>query len=254
MSNKRALVCGASQGIGLSTAKRLAQMGFSLTLMARSKEKLQSIVAELPGDNHDFWAGDIGEIPSWLPALKQKHRQAPYSVIILNSGGPKGGPISKAQPEEFLGAMNNHLVANSQIVAMALESMQTQKFGRIITITSTSVKMPIPHLGVSNTVRAAVAAWAKTLSLELAPYGITVNNVMPGFTQTPRLDSLIQAKADQEGKTFEQISQEWQKLVPMGRFAQPEETAQLIGFLCSEHAGYITGQNIAVDGGRLGCL
>ena len=132
--------------------------------------------------------------------------------------------------------------------------MKKNNWGRIITVTSTSVKIPIPHLGVSNTARAAVASWAKTLSLELAPFGITINNVMPGFTQTPRLESLIKAKADSTGQSYAEVESSWKSLVPMKRFARPEETAQLIQFLTSSSADYITGQNIAVDGGRLGCL
>jgi 3-oxoacyl-[acyl-carrier protein] reductase len=132
--------------------------------------------------------------------------------------------------------------------------MKKKNWGRFVTITSTSVKIPIPHLGVSNTVRAAVASWGKTLSLELAPHGITVNNVMPGFTQTPRLESLIRAKADQENKSYADVEREWMSKVPMKRFAQPEETADLIRFICSEKANYITGQSIAVDGGRVGAI
>lgn len=251
---KRALVCGASQGIGRATAMALAAEGFSITVFSRSEEKLKQLVSEMPGEGHDFIAADIGHLQSWLPLLQTKQSENPYSVVILNSGGPKGGAISQAQPEEFIQAMQNHLVANSQMVATVLGGMKEKKWGRILTITSTSVKMPIPHLGVSNTARAAVASWAKTLSLEVAPFGITVNNVMPGFTSTPRLESLIQAKAESAGQDFTTVETEWKNLVPMKRFAQPEETAALIEFLCSEKANYISGQNIAVDGGRLGCL
>ncbi len=252
--NRRALVCGASQGIGAATAHELAKQGWAVTLAARTEAKLKEQVAELPGKGHDFLAFDIGEIDSWRPQLQASHETQPYSAVVLNSGGPKGGPISQAQPEEFLKAMQSHLVANSQIVSVVLDAMKSQNWGRILTITSTSVKVPIPHLGVSNTVRAAVASWGKTLSLELAPFGITVNNVMPGFTKTPRLESLIRANADSSGKSYAEVESAWKDKVPMRRFAQPEETAQLIEFLMSEKANYITGQSIAVDGGRTGCL
>lgn len=252
--SKRALVCGASQGIGRATALELAHQGMTVTVMARSQDKLESLLEELPGQGHDMMAIDINDRESLKNQLIEKQKQAAYSVVILNSGGPKGGPISKAQPEEFLTAMENHLVANSVMVSIVLEGMKNQQWGRIVTVTSTSVKIPIPHLGVSNTARAAVASWGKTLSLELAPFGITVNNVMPGFTSTPRLESLIKAKADQEGKSFAEVESQWKSLVPMKRFAQPEETAGVIGFLCSDKANYVTGQSIAVDGGRLGCL
>jgi len=211
-------------------------------------------LSDLPGEGHDVITGDIGNRDSWLPKLSENQKQSPYSIVILNSGGPKGGPISQAQPEEFLEAMNNHVVANSVVVRTVLDGFKKQNWGRVVTVTSTSVKVPIPHLGVSNTARAAVASWAKTLSLEVAPFGVTVNNVMPGFTQTPRLESLIRAKADQLGKSFAEMESAWKDMVPMKRFAKPEETASLISFLCSENADYITGQNFAVDGGRLGCL
>lgn len=251
---KRALVCGASQGIGLATAQELASQGFQVTLFARSEDKLLKNLESLAGQGHDFVAADIGNPDSWQPEIEQRHKQNPYDVLVLNSGGPKGGPISQAQPEEFISAMQNHLVANSLLVRLVLDSMKEKNFGRILTVTSTSVKVPIPHLGVSNTARAAVASWAKTISLELAPFGITVNNVMPGFTETPRLESLIQAKADSLGKDYKEVEEMWKGMVPMKRFADPKETAGLIGFLASDKAGYITGQNIAVDGGRLGCL
>lgn len=252
--SKRALVCGASQGIGEATARILAEMDFQVTVFARSQDKLEKVVSELPGQGHDVMAFDIADKEAWLQELEKRNQESPYSVLILNSGGPKGGAISQAQPEEFLQGMENHLVANSLLTRTLLDSFKKQNWGRIITVTSTSVKVPIPHLGVSNTVRAAVSSWGKTLSLELAPFGITVNNVMPGFTQTPRLENLIRAKADQTGQSFAEVESAWKDLVPMKRFAQPQETAALIGFLCSEGAQYITGQNIAVDGGRLGCL
>lgn len=254
MAIRRALVCGASQGIGLATAKELADQGIQVTVFSRNQDKLEKIADQLPGDGHDFVAADIGQPESWKTQLSEKHKQMPYTILILNSGGPKGGPISQAEPTEFLGAINNHLVANSILVGLFLDQMKEQEFGRIITVTSTSVKVPIPHLGVSNTARAAVASWAKTLSLEVAPFGISVNNVMPGFTKTPRLESLIQAKADSLEKTYGEMEQVWKNLVPMKRFAKPEETAALIGFLVSDKASYISGQSIAVDGGRLGCL
>ena len=254
MFEKRALVCGASQGIGQATAFELARLGLAVTLFARNENRLKEILEKLPGEGHDFISGDILEREFWQKELTQRHTQNPYSIVVLNSGGPKGGAISKALPEEFTKAMEKHLVANSVMVRLFLEHMKQKRFGRILTVTSTSVKIPIPHLGVSNTVRSAVASWAKTLSLELAPCGITVNNVMPGFTNTPRLKSLIQAQADSLNKSYEVVEQSWKEKVPMGRFAEPAETASLIGFLVSEKASYITGQSIAVDGGRLGCL
>ncbi len=254
MVKKRALVCGASQGIGQATAFELADLGLQVTLFARNRDRLQKLLGELPGSGHDFLDADIQKRDFWQKELARRHFQNPYSVVILNSGGPRGGPISQALPEEFAEAMEKHLVANSVMVRLFLDSMKKQGFGRILTITSTSVRVPIPHLGVSNTVRSAVASWAKTLSLELAPYRITVNNVMPGFTNTPRLKSLIQTQADHLNKSYGDVEQSWKEKVPMKRFAEPSEIASLIGFLVSEKASYITGQSVAVDGGRLDCL
>lgn len=254
MTGKRALVCGASQGIGKATAIELSKMGYSVTLLSRSQEKLEAVQEELSFGDHDILSCDIGDPDTWVSELEKRQKESPYSAVILNSGGPKGGVISQAQPEDFIQAMQNHLVANSLIVRTVMGDMKAKSFGRIVAITSTSVKIPIPHLGVSNTARAAVASWAKTISLELAPFGITVNNVMPGFTETPRLQSLIEAAAKDVGKVTKDIEDSWKMTIPMRRFAKPEETAALIGFLCSDKASYITGQNIAVDGGRLGCL
>ena len=251
---KRCLICGASQGIGQATAFELAELGFQLTLFARNRDKLETLTKKLHGQKHDYLSVDIKNRNEWQEELKLRHSQKPYSILVLNSGGPGAGPISQAKPEEFISAMEQHLVANSVMVRLFLDSMKAKKFGRIITITSTSVRSPIAHLGVSNTVRSAVASWGKTLSLELAPYQITVNNVMPGFTKTPRLESLIQNQADKMNKSYEEIGNIWKQKVPMGRFAEPKEIASLIGFLVSEKAGYITGQSIAVDGGRLNCL
>jgi len=254
MMETRAFVCGASQGIGEATALKLAGQGCKVTVFSRSEDRLKALVHKLPGPDHDYVVGDIGNPDSWASQVEERHGQSPYGILICNSGGPPAGKISEATSEDFLAAMTNHLVANSRLMNIFLASMKNQKFGRIVTVTSTSVKVPIPHLGVSNTARAAVASWGKTLSLEVAPFGITVNNVMPGFTETPRLEKLIAAKADATGQSKEAVRKAWTAMVPLGRFCRPEETADLIGFLCAGNAGAITGQNIAVDGGRLGCL
>lgn len=251
---KRALICGASQGIGKACWLKLADMGYETVGLARSEEPLRQTVQTLNGEGHSFLSVDLSDNERWVGAVQSLQAQKPFDVLICNAGGPPAGPISQAQPEDFLQAMSLHLVTNSLLVSALLPMMKEKAWGRIVTVTSTSVRVPIPHLGVSNTVRAAVASWAKTLSLEVAPFGISVNNVMPGFTETPRLKKLIQAKAQSSGQTEDEVTKAWTSMVPLGRFCRPEETAHLVGFLCSDEAGAITGQNIAVDGGRLGCL
>lgn len=254
MNKKRALICGASQGIGKACWQSLAEQGYETVGLARSEESLASTLAELPGEGHQLLAVDLSKMETWKSAVEDLIKSKSFDVLICNAGGPPSGPISQAAPEDFLQAMNLHLVTNSILTSLVLPGMKEKGFGRILTITSTSVKVPIPHLGVSNTVRAAVASWGKTLSIEVAPFGVTVNNIMPGFTETPRLSKLIKAKSKNTGQTEEQVIAAWKKMVPLGRFCRPEETANLVQFLCSNKADAITGQNIAVDGGRLGCL
>ncbi len=253
MKKKRALILGASQGIGYAIASDLSK-DYQLTLIARSSDKLESAVNSFSGEGHDFVAIDIQKIDELLDIVRSKNNESPYEVLVLNSGGPAGGPISQARPSEFIEAFQKHLVVNSQLSGVVIPNMKKNKFGRIVTITSTSVKQPIPHLGVSNTVRAAVASWAKTLSFELAPFGITVNNIMPGFTETKRLKSLIEFSAEKQGVSVEEVAKQWKAKVPMGRFADPKEIAAVAAFLISEKASYVTGLNLPVDGGRVTCL
>jgi 3-oxoacyl-[acyl-carrier protein] reductase len=175
-------------------------------------------------------------------------------ILVCNTGGPKGGPILEAKEEQFLEAFQNHVLANALLARLCMPGMKEKKYGRIINVISTSVKVPIANLGVSNTVRAAVASWAKTLSIEVAPFGITVNNVLPGYTETPRLSSLLEAAATKMAKDKDLIADEWRKSVPMGRFGEPREIAAAVGFFASPAAGFITGTSLPVDGGRTGAL
>ncbi|MBI3481382.1 MAG: SDR family oxidoreductase [Bacteroidetes bacterium] len=175
-------------------------------------------------------------------------------ILINNTGGPPAGQAIDANPEDFLSAINAHLICSQILVQACLPSMKKNKYGRIINIISTSVKIPIKGLGVSNTVRGAMASWSKTLSLELAPFGITVNNVLPGSTKTGRIESIIQTRAQKSGRAPEEIRQEMIDEVPAGRMAEPSEVAAAVAFLSSPAAGYINGVNLPVDGGRTGSL
>ena len=248
LNNKNALVCGSTQGIGKATALALAEEGVNITLIARNEEKLKAVLAELPQHrNHSYIVADFSNPEDLKSKLKGK---ANHHILINNTGGPKSGFLHSATTEEFTNAFNMHIICNQILVQACLPFMQSEKFGRIINVISTSVKEPIPGLGVSNTIRNAVANWAKTLSVELASFGITVNNVLPGFTDTDRLDQIVKIKAEREGTTEAQMVDIMKGYVPAKRFAKPEETADAITFLASERAAYINGINLPVDGGR----
>lgn len=271
LKGKRALICGASSGIGRATAILFANAGAEVVAVARTEEKLVDLAHELSRisiqkeqphlaiRNHltvhqSYLVADAANREHFLSRVKAEHQKKPFDILFLNSGGPKGGPISQAEPESFLAAMDQHLVLNSQLAAMMIPEMKEKKWGRIITITSTSVKIPIAHLGVSNTVRAAVASWAKTLSLELAPFGITVNNILPGYTDTDRLDQLLESGSLNQKKPKADLAAEWIKTIPAGRFGTPEEIAQVALFFASKLSSFVTGTNLQVDGGRTGSL
>jgi 3-oxoacyl-[acyl-carrier protein] reductase len=257
LTGKKAVVCGSTQGIGKASAIELALLGASVTLIARDEQKLQQVVKELStasGQQHDYLVADF----SFPDDVKQKveayGRQVDVHILINNTGGPPAGQAIDSKPEDFVKAFSNHLLCNHILVQAFVEGMKRAKFGRIINIISTSVKVPLRGLGVSNTIRGAVANWSKTLSLELAPFGITVNNVLPGATMTGRLESIIKTNADKQSKTFEEAKKEMVKEIPAGRIAEASEVAAAVAFLASPAASYINGINVPVDGGRTGSL
>jgi 3-oxoacyl-[acyl-carrier protein] reductase len=255
LKNKNAIVCGSTQGIGEASAIELAKLGANITLIARNESKLLDVLNELDksqGQIHSFICIDFSDSQS----LKEKidTLSDDYHILINNTGGPPGGPITDANTNAFEDAFRMHLVNNQLLVQKVIKGMKAANFGRIINIISTSVKAPIPGLGVSNTIRAAVASWAKTLSIEVGAYGITVNNVLPGFTDTNRLKTLITSKAKVQGKTEEQIADVMKSSVPANRFGQANEVANAVAFLCSPAASYINGINLPVDGGRTASL
>lgn len=251
LKNRNAIVCGSTQGIGEASAIALAKLGANITLIARNETKLINVLGDLDtskGQTHNFLCIDFmntEDLKTKISRLKET-----YHILVNNTGGPASGPITDASTDSFEAAFKMHLINNQLLVQKVVEDMKKEKFGRIINIISTSVKAPIPGLGVSNTIRAAVANWAKTLSLELGPYGITVNNVLPGFTNTNRLKSLIAKKAKIEGKTEEEMANIMQRKVPANRFAEPCEIANAVAFLATPLANYINGINLPVDGGR----
>jgi 3-oxoacyl-[acyl-carrier protein] reductase len=251
LTNRNALVCGSTQGIGKATAKQLAEMGANITLVARNKEKLQAVLSELDtnkGQNHNYIIADL-QNPTDLGAKINKANQI-FHILINNTGGPAGGPVFSASLDQFESAFTQHLKCNHILAQAVVPGMKEECFGRIINIISTSVKQPLAGLGVSNTIRGAVANWSKTLAGELGAFGITVNNVLPGATATERLSEIINNKATKSGKSFEEVSATMKAQVPANRFAQPEEIANAIAFLASEASSYINGINVPVDGGR----
>lgn len=252
LNNKNALVCGSTQGIGKATAMALAAQGANITLVARNREKLKTVLAELPQQgNHSYIVADFSN-PRDLQekVIKFIEKNHGFHILVNNTGGPRSGAILTAALEEFVNAFTQHLKCNHVLAQATIPFMKEVGFGRIINIISTSVKEPIPGLGVSNTIRGAVGNWSKTLASEVAAFGITVNNVLPGFTETERLNDIIKIKAAQEERSIEEMTEIMKNYTPAKRFAKPEETANVITFLASETAGYVNGINLPVDGGR----
>ncbi|MBT7896688.1 MAG: SDR family oxidoreductase [Flavobacteriales bacterium] len=254
LRNKNAIVCGSTQGIGMATAKELAIQGVNVTLIARNENALRDVTTSLDttlGQKHDYACIDFSDENF---EKKISNLKSTYDILVNNTGGPAAGPITEADPLDFEKAFRMHLINNQILVKKVVGSMKDNNFGRIINIISTSVKAPIQGLGVSNTIRAAVANWAKTLSLELGPYGITVNNVLPGFTNTNRLKSLIHKKAEIQGKSINEVELMMKNSVPSHRFGEASEVASAVVFLSSYLASYINGINLPVDGGRTASL
>lgn len=254
LDGKRALVCGGSQGIGRACAVELAKRGAQVTVVARDEAALRRVVAELPGSDerqHGFIRADFAD-PKSVHSTVAEHLRAtgPIHVLVNNTGGPPHGAMLEAVPEDFLRAFSNHLLCNQLLTQTLVPAMKQAGYGRIINIISTSVLLPIRGLGVSNTTRGAVANWGRTLAAELAPFGITVNNILPGYTATARLQSLFTAKAEKAGTSAAEIERQVIESIPMQRLAAPEEIGAVVAFLASPAASYVTGVNLPVDGGR----
>ncbi len=259
LKGKKTFVCGSTQGIGKAAAVEIAALGANVVLVARNEDVLKLVLNELDtsrGQKHDYIAADFSDSENLKTKIEEylANHPEPVHILVNNTGGPAAGRAIDADPQQFIATFRAHLVCN-QILAQALvPGMRSEKYGRIINVISTSVKQPIPGLGVSNTIRGAVASWAKTLAYELAADGITVNNVLPGSTMTGRLQSIIENKAKKSGVTIEEMAAEMQREVPAGRFGTAEEIANAIAFLASPAASYINGINLPVDGGRTSSL
>lgn len=254
LKGKNALVCGSSKGIGKAAAFELAELGANVTLVSRSADKMAAITKEMArvkGQQHDFLAADFTDTADLRKKVRGLTATKPIHILVNNTGGPPAGPITEAELEEFTQAFTTHLICNHLLAKAVLPGMRKEGYGRIINVISTSVKAPLPGLGVSNTVRGAVGNWAKTLANEVGADGITVNNILPGATNTGRLQEIIEKKATATGQSVEAVTDTMQSSIPLQRFAEPEEIGAAIAFLATPAAAYITGVALAVDGGRL---
>ena len=253
LQNRNALVCGASKGIGKACAIRLAQAGASVCILSRNAVLLEELLHQLPrsqNQNHHVVVANMEDPQDLEKKIHHVVLNFPIHILVNNTGGPPAGPAHTATAEAFESAFKQHLIANQLITSQLIAGMKEAAYGRIINIISTSVKQPIDNLGVSNTIRGAVANWAKTLANVLAAFNITVNNILPGATRTERLESIIEKERVLHQKSQQEIENHLLAAIPMKRFAEPEEIANAVAFLASPLAAYITGINVPIDGGR----
>lgn len=257
LNGRHALVCGSTQGIGAAAAVEMARLGARVTLLARDAAKLTALQATLDrtaGQAHGFVAVDMADTAALQEAGERLAAQGPVDILVNNTGGPPPGPAHLAATDAFERAFRLHLIAYQTLVRAVVPGMKERRHGRIINVISTSVKVPLANLGVSNTIRGAVAQWAKTLANELGPFNITVNNVLPGATSTERLSAIIADRSKKNGITEAEAAEEMMREIPLRRFAAPQELAAAVCFLAGPSAAYINGINLPVDGGRTGCL
>jgi len=242
LDGKRALVCGGTSGIGKAAAEALSDCGSEVVILSRSASGNNTISCDLE---------DLDSLT--VSVNKEIGSNGSFEILINNSGGPPSGPLIDAKPSDFEKAFLRHVLASQTLVQLLLPGMQKSEYGRIINIISTSVKEPIPGLGVSNTIRGAMASWSKTLSKELPPC-ITINNVLPGFTNTERLTELKKTLSEQKGISQDEVERAWLSTVPEGRLADPSELGKVVAFLSSPAASFVRGTSIPVDGGRTGSI
>lgn len=257
LQHKTALVCGSSQGIGKAIAIELAMLGASCILLSRNLTTLQQTVKELPapyGQSHDCHAVDFNDVDALKHLADIITKDRTIDILINNTGGPAAGPIETANPLAFQDAFSQHLVCNHVLAQAVIPAMKQNGWGRIINIISTSVRIPLDNLGVSNTIRAAVASWSKTMSNELAVHGITVNSLLPGFISTARLEAVAENFAAKANIDKAAMQGQMRSSVPAKRFGSPAEIAAVAAFVASPAASYLNGICIPVDGGRTGSI
>jgi len=257
LENKRALICGSSQGIGFAIAQELALLGASCILLARNEDALKKAITHLDeglGQRHEYIVADLEHETDLRSKIDAQLKHGSIHILINNSGGPPPGPVLDAEPAAFIAAFNQHIIRSHELTQALVPGMKQEGYGRIINIVSTSVRIPIANLGVSNTIRGATASWAKTMANELGKFKITVNNILPGLTRTRRLESLIANTARNKNEATEKVERDMQFEIPAGRFAEPSEIAAVAAFLASPSAAYVNGTSIPVDGGKTGSI
>jgi len=255
LQNKNALVCGSSQGIGKSIALEFAESGANVTLLARNRDALELVLKDLSNDGtqkHSYICSDIADIESIESEIKKQKES--FDILVNNTGGPAPGILYEAKTEDLEAAFKNHIIAAQRLTLMLVQGMKEKKFGRILNIISVGLKQPIMNLGISNTIRGAMGSWAKTLASELGPFGVTVNNILPGYTNTERLNHLFEHRSNIEKISIEEVKAGILNEVPAKRLGEPNEIGYLACFLASENASYINGINLPIDGGFLRTL
>ncbi len=257
LEGKYAVVCGSTQGIGLAIAEELALLGANCTLMARNEVALKEAILKLDTQlrqQHGYLVADFSKPDEVKTAIEKHVAKNPVHILINNTSGPAVGPVIDATEEAFLNTFNQHLICNHILTKAVVPSMKKEGYGRIVNVISTSVKIPLKNFGVSNTIRGAVASWAKSMANELGQFNITVNNVLPGFTATQRLTSVIEAAAKKGNIVVDIVEKNMKEEIPMRRFGDASEIAAMAAFLASPAASYVNGVSIPVDGGRTGSI
>jgi len=255
---KVALVAASSRGLGRATAEALAAEGADLVLCARGEEALRATAEDIRRASDVRVVDVVADVstPAGIASVLAAARRelGDVDILVTNAGGPPAGPFEAHTPEAWDAAVRANLTSVVELVRGVLPAMRERRWGRIVNVTSIAVKQPVDNLILSNSVRAAVTGFARTLANEVAPFGITVNNVMPGYTRTARVEELAQRTASLQGTTPEAAFAVWEKQIPMGRLGEPAEFGAMVAFLCSVHASYTTGTSIPVDGGWIRSL
>jgi len=257
LEGKKALVGASTQGLGKAIALQLASCGASVTLMARNEEKLKATIAELDtnfNQKHNYIVVDFYDFNDFESKTSTYFKQNTVDILVNNTNGPEAGGVFEKNTNHYQKAFDLLFKTTCHLTLLAVENMKKNNFGRIINTASLTVKEPLPNLVLSNTIRAAVAIWAKTLAKDVAPFGITVNTILTGLFDTERIQQLNKIQANTKGISLEENLKLMTQEIPAGRLGKPDEFGYLVAFLASNYSSYITGTNIAIDGGLIKSL